>query len=314
MSGTVSYDIVQLRKLSYDEITFVTNYINLISGNQLDSYDMSSMYNMLTGIDTDDEDKINNDINHILSNNYPVNAEIVNGRNTLLSLLQDPTIKHFISVNNQYNLLTRIIRSMNNTLPDDISASVLAYMKSISGDVNLSIDLINNTFKSVKFNRSDDNPYHIFSSMKDLIYDQMGHFKSDETDCNIWHIEGKHNDYELGSICVFYNSTIPMILDGKFGAMIQDIVKYPIPFLAQFLFPTYNPFIPKLNTVLETPINIVAGYIGVDYIFVRPIGNQGSILTKHYGYKETDAKFTYPCETISVGFSQWLYKEVDKGY
>lgn len=263
MSGTFSYDIIQLRKLNYDELDFATKYVDNASD---------------------------------------------------ISLLQDPTIRHFISVYKQYKLLTRIIRSMNNVLSDDISSSILTYMKSISDDEILSTDLINNAFKSVEFNRSRGNPYHIFNSMKDILDDQIEHFKSNENDCKIWHVEAKHNNYDLGSICIFYNSTKPMILDEKFGLMIQDIVKYPIPFMVQFLFPTYGPFIPKLNTILETPINIVAGHIGLDYIFVRPIGNQESILTKYYGYKETNVKLTYPCNTISVGFSKWLYKEVDKGY
>ena len=316
MSGTVSYDVAHLRPLVYDDVQFVNLYIDFITGKRT-NYVMGELHSILTGIDIFDDYYGNKtvDLNDIINSDSNSTKEIIIiGRNKLSSLLQDSTIRHYISITNQYNILLRIIESMNRGLPDDILQNILDYMQSISPDETLSKEMINNAFKSVEFTREHNNPYHIFQSMKSLMYDQMAHFKSKEIDCNIWHIDCKHNNYELGSICVFYNSKNPMIFNGKKGLMIQDIVKYPIPFLVQFLFPNYNGFIPKLNTVLETPINMIASSVGIDYIFVRPINNQGAILIKFYGYKETDAKLTYPCETISVGFETWLYKEIEKSY
>ena len=94
--------------------------------------------------------------------------------------------------------------------------------------------------------------------------------------------------------------------------VIYNAFKYPIPYLVQLLLPRYNGHIPKLNNLLEDGIVALATDMNLDYIFVRPIGNQGSILKKYFGYKETEEELTYPCQTISVGFDTWLYKEVNR--
>jgi len=225
------------------------------------------------------------------------------------SNLDDSTIRHYVSITNQYNKLLKILKSLNRQLPDDILREILSYIKSISSDINLSIDMIQQVFLSIEF-RKNQEPYTTLESMKSLLYDQIHHFKSTEIDCNIWHIDCMHNNHELGSICMFHNHSKPMIFDGKFGMMIQDIVKYPIPYMVQLLFPKYNAIVPKLNTALEVPINMIAVSVNVSYIFVRPIHNQGSLLIKYYGYKESQTELSYPCVTISIGFDKWLYREV----
>jgi len=316
MSGTVSYEIAELRHLNDKEYTFWWSYGDLMSGIDMVPYSIKKIHEELTGVVLQDRSKMFDNVMNISTNADIdfINEEVATGRAKLAVMMQDDTYRHYVSIRTQHMLLSRITDSMNKGLPDDILESMLLYMRSISNDESLSKELINDTFLSVKFDESPGNPAHIFESMRLIMDDQIAHFDSKETNCQIWHIEGRHGDYPLGSVCLFYNANKPMIFEGGYGAMIQDIVKYPIPFLVQFLFPSYNIFIPKLNTVLETPINITAAHIGVDYIFVKPIGNQGDILTKYYGYKQTTAKPAYPCSTISPGFGWWLYKEVYKGY
>lgn len=307
----LSYDIAELRHLQNKEVRFINTYVDLIIGKEISSYNIEQLYELLTSIDISEynynKQKILIDIKHIVDPTitYSDNQVIIDGRFKLISLLEDPTIRHNISVINQYKLIIDLIRSKNNNLPDNILEQVIIYIESISKQV-LAKDLINDLFKF-----ADPNLFTALESAKLILGDQISHFKSTEIDCQIWHISCEHNNYEIGSICAFYNEDVPMIKDTKYGMMIQDVVKYPIPLLIQYLFPNITS-IPKINTMLEIPINIVANSLNVDYIFVRPINNQSNILKKFYGYKELGIKLSYPCETISRGYDHWLYKEVHK--
>lgn len=309
MAGQVSYDIAHLKYMDIEDRQFINRYSNFIIGKLTKSYDIERFYATLTGInissDYYNQEEVLSDINHIIFGIISNKDAVIIGRNRLLSLLENPDIKHKLSIVNQYKLLLRILQARS--LPDDILESMLVYIRSMVSNSFISKETINNTFISMKTKLMNT-----LKDMKSLLYDQILHFESNESDCYMWHIDCIHNNYELGSIFVFYNPNNPIILNEKVGLMIQDIVKYSIPLLVQSLFPDYGVFIPKLNTILETPINMIASSINVNYIFVRPIGNQGDILKKFYGYLETGVELNYPCETISIGFESWLYKEVDK--
>jgi hypothetical protein len=270
MAGTITYDTVDLKFLTFNEQRFASNYSNLLGGGPVEFYNSSAL--------------------------FPVS------RIGESELLPNRVLRHYISVLNQHNMLIRIKASMNKRLPNDIVDGILGYIRSLHSDDTITTDSIQDTFMSIKFKRSE-HEWEYINSMSLLLEDQLSHFTSDTTTRKgmIWHVDCKHNGYELGSILVYYNVFKPMMSDGRKGLVVQDIVKYPIPYLTQLLFPQYGPYIPKLNNIVEPPINAIADELDLDYIFVRPIGSQGNTLTKHYGYKEID-----------VELAKCVYKEVDK--
>jgi len=192
-----------------------------------------------------------------------------------------------------------------------ICKKIISYMKSLGdteerGEEDIGTDIIKaiNTKKQFK----------PFEDIKDILIDQNSHLHNDELSCSLYNINITQDGFDLGGIFCFYNEKEPTLFNGKKCMMIQDITKYTIPMLTQLIYPQFSPNVPKLNTVLETPLNIVAQLLDCDYIIVRPLENQEKILIKHYGYVKSGEKFKLPCKTISSGWGPWLYKQIERDY
>jgi hypothetical protein len=69
--------------------------------------------------------------------------------------------------------------------------------------------------------------------------------------------------------------------------MIQAITKYPVITLFEETYPESRNLIPKLNTILDPVIQDVGRNFGAKYIYVDPIGRQGELLRKYYGYSKS---------------------------
>jgi hypothetical protein len=99
------------------------------------------------------------------------------------------------------------------------------------------------------------------------------------------------NNNIYGGIFGFYNNTYPEVL------FIQGITKYLIPTLISIFLPEYDKLLPRLNNILNEPIETLARNLGVKRILVAPIGTQGNILEKYFGYVKT-SEIYYPCYNI----------------
>jgi hypothetical protein len=83
-----------------------------------------------------------------------------------------------------------------------------------------------------------------------------------------------------GGMFAFWNSDRP---DDMF---IQGISKSLIYTLHSLFAPKTTPF-PSLNSLLQPSIEKLARELGAKRIIVAPIGKQGEILTRYYGYTQT---------------------------
>ena len=92
------------------------------------------------------------------------------------------------------------------------------------------------------------------------------------------------NDMPLGGIVIFYNPNYLDIHESHY-IYIQGITKYPVIYLIDTLYPEYTQDIPKLNSLLDPIIKQIGQELGVQYIYVNPVGRQGEFLEKYYNYK-----------------------------
>lgn len=112
-----------------------------------------------------------------------------------------------------------------------------------------------------------------------------------EPDCSIWFITSQLSGCDYGGIFAFWNKKKPDIL------FIQGIAKYLATAFTSIFLPEFSKKIPSLNTVLQPPIESLARQLGADKIIVAPVGKQGEILRKHFGYRRVDHVY-YPCQEI----------------
>ncbi len=109
-----------------------------------------------------------------------------------------------------------------------------------------------------------------------------------DLDCQVWFLEARINNIPYGGIYAFYQSKYPEYL------FIQGISKFAIPYLSDILFPENTAILPKLNSILQVSIESLAKKLNVKKIYVKPVGKQGNILNKHYGYAKT-SRFVKMC-------------------
>lgn len=113
----------------------------------------------------------------------------------------------------------------------------------------------------------------------------------DKSDCKIWIIISKLNNMLYGGTFVFWNFAFPNIV------MMQGICKFLSASILHLLYPEYDSKLPRLNSLVQPLVEKLTKDIGASIIYVAPIGNQGHILEKHYGYKKTD-NIIYPSNVI----------------
>lgn len=123
--------------------------------------------------------------------------------------------------------------------------------------------------------------------------------------CKWWYIKGELNNYNYGGIFLFWNENNPN------HVLIQGIAKSLVPTIASIFYPIYNKYLPKLNSILELGIESLSRRLNAKDIYVIPIGKQGDILEKHYGYEKVNMyninwdefNMRYPCVEI-LGFNR----------
>lgn len=225
--------------------------------------------------------------------------------------------EHYEILETQVKLNNSIKRGISGGLPFMTILDILSYIETIHGE-NITKDDVKEAWKDVTDDPiAKESLFNNLMSINSLLNDQLAHIRDSFYDehndkCKVWNIIGSYNGSPYGSINVFHNPDNSISYDRHEGVMIQNIVKFPLPFIVQTLFPRLGNMIPKLNTILELPITTIVRTLNLDMIFVRPVGNQGSILERHYGYYEIpgSVKLRYPCKMISVGFGPWYYKQL----
>lgn len=142
----------------------------------------------------------------------------------------------------------------------------------LSLDPNADLSRLDNAF--------DEKTVRIIKDVKEIVDEQL-HYIDYEFNCEKIFIVVYLNSMPMGGIVIFYN---PDYIDdhGSHYIYIQGITKYPVISLIDHLYPEYS--IPKLNTILDPIINKIGIDLGAEYVYVKPIGKQGNILQKYYGY------------------------------
>lgn len=141
--------------------------------------------------------------------------------------------------------------------------------------------------------------------LRNLIAEQDMYIESTEKDCEIYLITAYVDGELYGSVYGFYNHNYPSVI------MIQGISK-SLKYGLSDIFGVDN-HLPKLNSVLMPAIESLGRRLGANQIHVSPIGKQGAILERHYGFKRVDA-IRYPCHIIAgsdmVGGNNYYMKVI----
>lgn len=110
-------------------------------------------------------------------------------------------------------------------------------------------------------------------------------------DCSSWYLVSKTDDLVYGGLFAFWNENQPEDL------LIQGIGKYLAPAVIAAFLPEYDQYLPRLNSLLQAGVESLARRLKVKRIYAAPIGKQGSILERHYGYRKSSTIY-YPCTGI----------------
>ena len=156
--------------------------------------------------------------------------------------------------------------------------------------VDLLGDELNERYKEL-ITDPDDDFLEKLVRIRNIIAEQDIYLDEKETNCDIYMITAHVDNDFYGLIYCFYNKKYPNYL------MIQGISKTLKYMLSDLLYPKMYSKLPKLNSILMPSIESLAKQIGATKIIVAPIGNQGNILNKHYGFNKVK-EIKYPCMLI----------------
>lgn len=122
-----------------------------------------------------------------------------------------------------------------------------------------------------------------------------------ESECQKLFVLVRYLGVPYGGIFIFYNENTPESI------VIQAITKYSISTVTS----VYLDIPSKLNTILDPIINDIGKQLNAKYIYVNPIGKQGQILERYYGYHPTNVMpQPYPSLAQTMGSQQVYYKEI----
>lgn len=146
--------------------------------------------------------------------------------------------------------------------------------------------------------------------IEDRIRSQKSVLDKQYDDCQNIFVLVYYKNLPIGGIVIFYNmdyrddNEVPYIY-------IQEITKYPVIYIMDILYPEYTSHIPKLNSVLDPIIEDIGRELQAEYIYVNPIGKQGDILEKYYGYKINNKKAPKTCNNMALtpGYNNY-YKKI----
>ena len=144
--------------------------------------------------------------------------------------------------------------------------------------------------ESSEFDATEDDLLFLYKVGK-LLSEQLDYLEEREEGCKIWFITAELNERLYGGTFVFWNANLP----GR--VVMQGISRFFIPTLLNFLYPEQNSVLPRLNSIIQPAVETVARIVDAKQIYVFPVGKQGSILVKHYGFRRTP-DFRYPCKFI----------------
>jgi len=126
---------------------------------------------------------------------------------------------------------------------------------------------------------------------KNLLSEQLEYIEEEEVNCIKWLIVCSVNTELYGAVCVFYNPQTGS------NILMQGISRCFIPLLIDSIQPGSLTNLPRLNSLIQLAVETIGYNIGANQIVVAPIGKQGDILEKHYGYKRVPS-IIYPCQSI----------------
>ncbi|CAH6419318.1 Hypothetical protein HVR_LOCUS521 [uncultured virus] len=127
--------------------------------------------------------------------------------------------------------------------------------------------------------------------VRNLLSEQLYYLSSEEPECTIWLVVSKINGLIYGAACVFYN------LKRSPNILMQGISRSFMPSLLEIIQPGILSTLPRLNSLLQPIVESIGRSVSAQKIYVAPIGNQGNILEKHYGFV-SDKSIIFPCSMI----------------
>ena len=162
---------------------------------------------------------------------------------------------------------------------------------------NALIPEIQNLLKKVGRVEDDKPRIDVLLGLRRIISEQLSYiyYCPEHEDCDVYYIHCYNDNITIGGTFVFYNKLYPD------RVLMQGIVKS----ITAALFPS---MFPRLNTIVDVAVTALCRRLGVNYIEVHPIGDQGRILVQHYGYnKMWEEQPRVFCECEDTTMSNWVY-------
>lgn len=230
----------------------------------------------------------------VQTNIYQVNDIVPDLKDTINELSKDFTLlSDLLGVEDYYESL-----DTENYILDleDFPVS-----KSLSKEILSKIDKFTTGIfdKHIKVKYSDQEDILLkLAKVHNLLSEQLQYssnehdgFTTIENNCTVWLVVARINGFIYGATCVFYNPDLsPNIL-------IQGISRSFIPSLLEILKPGILETLPRLNSLLLPVVESIARSMKAPKIYVVPVGKQGDILEKHYGFI-LDKDIIFPCSMI----------------
>lgn len=129
-------------------------------------------------------------------------------------------------------------------------------------------------------------------SCRNILLEQFTYLYSYPTDCEVKHVISASDGRRYGGAFLFWNEAFPDQIT------MQGITKYLGPQLLSILSPNGVKIFPPLNSLIMPKAILFAREKGARKIVVFPIGKQGDILKKYYGFVEPESMPSYSCKMI----------------
>lgn len=148
------------------------------------------------------------------------------------------------------------------------------------------------TILSDEYDPKDTSKLSKLFKVRSLMSEQLWYLYTnpEKIECEVYFLYATLNGLYYGAAFAFWNKERRDIL------FMQGICKSFIASLIEIYYPEYK--FPKLNSLLQPAIESLANKLGSTTIMVVPIGKQGDILEKHYGYLKKNEEAYYPCKEI----------------
>lgn len=177
-------------------------------------------------------------------------------------------------------------------VPKELPISIINKIKKFYSDVYES----ECEQKNLKMIEPSDENLLTLLNIRNLLSEQLGYIynSTEEKDkCGVSFICSRINGIPYGGIFMFWDEEDPSYV------VIQGICKFITPSLISLLDQENSKKLPRLNDLLNPVIEQTARTIGAKIIYVAPIGKQGKILEKYFGYNATNY-MKYPSKIILV--------------